>query len=287
MTTLETHRHLHQMTWEEVKTKLSSVASVVGDSPLYGIPRGGAICAGLLYQWGLRIVDRPEAARFIIDDIVANGDTRQRYQEKYPQAQFLSLIEKADPGDWYVFPWEHDRQTDMDDIIHRIITSIGDDPSREGLRETPRRVIQSWQEIFSGYTEDVDSILKWFDSTADEMVILRNIHFWSTCEHHMQPFWGHADIAYIPRGKVIGISKLARLTNAIARRLQIQENLTAQIGQALLRDGNIWDVGVSITSKHTCMIARGVRQENSEMTTNFLYGAFKDDPATRAEFLRR
>lgn len=170
------------------------------------------------------------------------------------------------------------------DAIRLVISTIGDDPTREDLLETPDRVIQSWTEIFSGYTEDDASMLKWFKSDAQEMVIVRDIDFWSTCEHHMLPFWGQADVAYIPNGSVIGVSKIPRLVNHKARRLQIQERLTTEIGRAL-QDRTL-GVAVSIRAHHACMMARGVKQHHSRLVTNFISGKFETDPAARTEFMQ-
>ena len=258
---------------------------------IYGIPRGGAICAGILHQHGWMVVDSPDEANVLVDDIVDSGSTRKQYLRNFPGCVFLPLVDKPRQGllgTWIEFPWETDRETDMTDHVRRLIQAIGDDPSREGLRDTPERVVRSWNELYSGYTiKDPKSILKWFDSDADEMVIMRGIDFWSTCEHHMIPFWGTIDIAYIPRGKVIGISKLTRIAEVVTRRLQIQENLTTQLGRILLEDNHVQDVAVSVTASHACMMARGVKQPNTMLTTNFLHGKFETDPSTRSEFLRR
>ena len=260
---------------------------------IYGVPRGGAIVAGLTqarFPQEIHIVSDPSIADMIVDDIIDSGSTQSQYAELYPDKPFIALVDKPAEGligKWIKFPWEHDRETDLEDHVRRIIQAIGDDPSREGLLETPRRLAQSWQELFSGYADgDPASVLKWFESESQEMVIMRDISFWSTCEHHMLPFWGKVDIGYIPNGKVIGISKLSRLVNAISRRLQIQENLTHQIGKSL--EGPFVDgVGVSVRAQHACMMARGVRQSEGHMVTNYMSGDFLNNPATRAEFLGR
>jgi len=257
-------------------------------SKVWGIPRGGSIIAGLSAQVGTVLVDRPEDAEIIMDDIVDSGATRDRIMSEHGNKEFLALVDKPKEGilgTWIVFPWEGEGG-DLEDNVRRIIQFIGDDPSRDGLLETPERVVRSWGEIFSGYGEEKE-ILKWFENeNSDEMVIMRQIGFWSTCEHHMLPFWGTVDIGYLPNGKVIGISKLARLVDAKARRLQIQERLTMEIGQVIER-GDVRGVGVSITARHACMICRGARQENAFLTTNFLSGIIKSDPAARAEFLMK
>jgi GTP cyclohydrolase I len=156
----------------------------------------------------------------------------------------------------------------------------------EGLHETPARVVRSWREIYGGYRMDPAKILKTFDEKApDEMVVLDQIEFYSTCEHHMQPFFGRAAVAYIPDGRVVGISKLARLVDVYARRLQIQERLTAQVTEAL--DNYLKPKGSAcvIRAKHFCMLCRGVRKQNSIMTTSSLTGVFRDNPSARLELM--
>ena len=164
---------------------------------------------------------------------------------------------------------------------------IGEDPSREGLRRTPARVVTSWEEFYSGYrvTDDqLSEVLTTFDDPTDEMVIVKDIQFFSTCEHHMLPFFGSVAIGYIPDGKIIGVSKLARLVEVFARRLQVQERLTREIATAI-RDKHWESVAVQMTGQHLCMMARGVRQTTSEMVTTQVSGSFKNHPETRAEFL--
>lgn len=171
-------------------------------------------------------------------------------------------------------------------LIEGILTLIGEDPNREGLRETPRRVLKSYGEIFGGYKQDPAEVMKCFDDGAcDEMVVLRDIEFYSNCEHHMQPFFGKAHIAYLPDKRVLGVSKLARLLDIYARRLQIQERLTTQVSQALMTHLQPRGAACVIEAKHFCMVCRGVGKQNSTMITSSLLGAFKDDPATRAEFM--
>ncbi len=171
------------------------------------------------------------------------------------------------------------------DNIRRLIEFIGDDPNREGLRETPDRVIRSYKELFSGYKQDPASVFKCFeDGACDEMVVLSGIEFCSHCEHHMLPFLGHAHVAYIPNKRIIGVSKIARLVEIFARRLQVQERLTTQITEAL--DKHLQPLGSAcmIEANHLCMSCRGVRKQ-AIMRTSSLTGAFKQDGVARAEFL--
>tara|TARA_R110002020_G_scaffold120129_6_gene273711 strand:- start:3584 stop:4162 length:579 start_codon:yes stop_codon:yes gene_type:complete len=160
---------------------------------------------------------------------------------------------------------------------------LGEDISRDGLIDTPRRVVESWKELYGGYEVDLSKVLRWFEDSTDEMIISKDIQFYSMCEHHMLPFFGRAAVGYIPQGKVIGISKLSRIVETYARRLQTQERLTHQIGEAL--EGMVEGVAVHIEAQHLCMMARGVRQQHSTMVTNYLTGSFRDNPESRNEFL--
>ncbi len=171
--------------------------------------------------------------------------------------------------------------------IQEILAAIGEDPAREGLIDTPRRVVKSWSELYKGYSMEPKEILSTcFDSEGyDEMVILKDIELFSTCEHHMLPFFGKVHIAYIPHKKVVGLSKLARLAECFSRRLQIQERLTQQIANAIQEILQPIGVGVMIEAKHFCMVMRGVNKQNSIMTTSCLKGSIRSEQASREEFL--
>jgi GTP cyclohydrolase I len=176
---------------------------------------------------------------------------------------------------------------DPEKLIRELIKYIGEDPQREGLKDTPRRVIKSFGALFSGYDKKPEDVLQVFsDELYDEMIVVKNIEFYSVCEHHWLPFYGKAHIGYIPDGKIIGLSKLPRLVEIFARRLQNQERLTNQIARALYGILKPKGVGVIIEAKHLCMMARGVEKQNSEVTTSALLGLFKKDLNTRGEFLR-
>ncbi len=167
-----------------------------------------------------------------------------------------------------------------------MIEFIGDDPNREGLKETPKRIVNSWKELFSGYQKNPEDIFKVFEEGAcDEMVILKNIDFFSTCEHHWICFSGQISVGYIPDGKVIGVSKLARLVEIYSRRLQIQERMTSQIADTLMEYLQPKGVMVMCKAKHFCMMARGVKKQNTEMITSAVRGSFKNQKETREEFL--
>ena len=174
------------------------------------------------------------------------------------------------------------------EAITRIISAIGDDPQREGLQNTPQRVIRSWDKLYGGYREDPAEVLKavFVEGSCDEMVILKDIEFYSTCEHHMLPFFGRCSIGYIPSGRVVGVSKLARLVEVYARRLQIQERLTTQIADTLVQYLTPKGVMVVMEAQHFCMTARGVEKQDSIMVTSAVRGTFKEETVARSEFLR-
>ncbi len=166
------------------------------------------------------------------------------------------------------------------DLLH----ALGEDPDRPGLRETPQRVARFWREFMEPSTQRLDTTFE--EGQYDEMVMLRRVPFHSLCEHHLLPFSGHATVAYIPRdGRVLGLSKLARLVRLHAGKLQLQERLTAQIAHDVVRHSDSIDVAVSVEAVHLCMAMRGVRIDGATMRTNVLLGAMRDEPATRAEFL--
>jgi GTP cyclohydrolase IA len=172
--------------------------------------------------------------------------------------------------------------------VSTLIRWSGDDPDREGLVATPARVVRAYEEWFSGYDENPDELLqRTFEEVAgyDEMVLMRDIHFVSHCEHHMAPIAGRVHIGYLPRNRVVGISKLARLVQAYTNRLQIQERLTAEIANTLDRVLGPHGVAVVIEGTHGCMTSRGVRQSQATMVTSRMLGAFRDRPETRQEFL--
>jgi GTP cyclohydrolase I len=176
----------------------------------------------------------------------------------------------------------------MQDIIRQLLAELGEDPSREGLVNTPRRVEKALKFLTSGYTADVDTVLNNALFTVDynEMVIVKDIDFYSLCEHHLLPFFGRCHIAYIPNGKVIGLSKIPRLVDVFARRLQIQERMTSQIADTIRDKIKPLGVGVVIEATHLCMAMRGVEKQNSFAITSAMLGGFQDDARTRMEFLQ-
>jgi GTP cyclohydrolase IA len=169
----------------------------------------------------------------------------------------------------------------------RILRDLGEDPQRDGLRKTPERVAKSLRYLTSGYQQDVDKVLNGalFSVAYDEMVIVRDIEVFSLCEHHLLPFFGRCHVAYLPRRKVIGLSKIPRLVDVFAHRLQVQERLTTQIAQTIMEKVRPQGVGVIIEARHLCMIMRGVEKQNSVAVTSAMLGVFRDNAQTRQEFL--
>lgn len=179
-------------------------------------------------------------------------------------------------------------RAEVEAAVRTIIRWSGDNPDRDGLHETPARVTRAYEEYFKGYSEDPEAILqKTFEETDgyDNMVVLRGIRFESHCEHHMAPIIGRAWIAYIPSGRVVGISKLARVVEIYAKRLQIQEKMTAQIGNVIEQVLKPHGVAVVLKAEHHCMTARGVMKPGTDLVTSHMTGAFRDNPMTRQEFL--
>ncbi len=170
--------------------------------------------------------------------------------------------------------------------VRELLIAIGDDPARDGLRDTPRRIAEMYAEVFSGMAEDPASFLgTTFEVAHDEMVILRNIPFYSMCEHHLLPFHGEAHVGYVPDGRVVGISKLARVVETCARRPQVQELLTSQVAETIMAGLKPDGVAVVIDAEHLCMTMRGVQKPGSRMVTSAMRGSFRKSPVTRAEFL--
>ncbi len=259
---------------------------------VYPVPRGGVPVAYLLskFRAAMEIIDEiPEnpidlgRQVVVVDDIIDSGATRKRFS-KYP---FYALIDKQVVRDskWWVFPWENSIESSVDDVVLRTLQFIGEDPKREGLIETPKRVINSWGELYSGYQKDPKEVFKIFDVKYDELVLMKDIELYSTCEHHMLPFIGRAHIAYIADGKVIGASKLARLLEIFARRLQVQERLGSEVVDTLMEELKPKGAACIIEAKHLCMCSRGVGKQHSMMVTSAMRGVFLQNAAARAELM--
>ena len=175
----------------------------------------------------------------------------------------------------------------MEELFRQLIEHVGEDPDREGLADTPGRAARALEYLTSGYRQDPQTVVNnaIFASNMDEMVIVRDIELYSMCEHHLLPFVGKCHVGYLPQGRVIGLSKVARIIDVFARRFQIQENLTTQIAESLMELIEPAGVGVVVEAQHMCMMMRGVEKQNSHMTTSCMLGAFRENSQTRSEFL--
>ncbi len=287
------------ITMQEVVQESIRVADRLAEErriTIWGIPRGGVSAALAVAARDHRfiVVQHPKDAAAFIDDIWDSGATAARYAARYPMTPTYALFDKREPkwaGQWLVMPWEcaeDGEDKSAEDIVTRLLQFIGEDPSREGLRETPKRVMKAWKEWASGYGQDPAAILKTFEDGAEgcnEMVIVHNIPVISKCEHHLADVHGHAHVGYIPNGKIVGLSKLARLVEVFARRLTVQERLTNQVADALDKHLQPLGVAVMIRASHACMSSRGVRIHGSATTTSAMRGALLTEPAARAEFM--
>ena len=192
----------------------------------------------------------------------------------------------AGPGVATIGPMEPDLDR-IEVLVRQLLTELGEDPRREGLVDTPRRVAKALSFLTHGYRSDLDAVINQalFTQDTSSMVIVKDIEVYSMCEHHMLPFFGRCHIGYIPNGKVFGVSKLARIVDMFARRLQLQERLTEQISKVVMEEIDAKGVGVMIEARHLCMMMRGVEKQNSTMVTSSVLGVFRDHLATREEFL--
>lgn len=268
-----------KLSWENLKHR----ANLLPRGRAYGVPRGG-VYAALIHG---NIADTPDQADFILDDIIDSGETRLKWSEF--GKPFYALVDKTQDDrnlGWVQFPWEATPESDPEESVTRLLQFIGEDVDREGLRETPKRVVKAWLEMTSGYKLKPEEVLGTsFESGGyNQMIVCRDIEFSSTCEHHMLPFVGVAHIGYIPTERVVGLSKMARLVDCFARRLQIQERMTEQIVDTM--DSVLKPLGVAaiVDAKHSCMACRGVKKQSSSMITTAIRGMFKDS-TVRAEFL--
>jgi GTP cyclohydrolase I len=273
-----------KITWDNLLAYAEAYAQSQGkvrrEIKAYGVPRGGS-CIAALFQ----PVETPEEADVIVDDLIDSGATAERYAENYPSKPFWSPFDKRRQrelhGKWLVFPWESN-EAPAEDNVTRLLEYVGEDPSREGLVDTPKRYLKFWREFLSPPEFEFTT----FDGEGtDEMIVQTNIAFHSVCEHHLAPFYGVGHIAYIPDGRIVGLSKLARTLEWYSRRLQNQERITKQVAERLMKELNAKGVAVVLEAEHTCMSMRGVRKPNAKTRTSTLLGYFKDDPMCRNEFL--
>lgn len=258
--------------------------------PTAGVPAAQAV-VNMTSKIGIQLVENPCEADIYIDDVYDSGNTIKNIQKLYGHKPYYVLVHKEQEGikDWVSFPWDRMKNdSGPEDNIRRILQHIGEDVEREGLLETPARVVRSYAELFSGYAyktvDDFKDMVKVFeDGVCDEMVLLKNIEFVSMCEHHMLPFTGKSHIAYVPNGKLLGLSKLARILDAFSRRLQVQERLTQQVTEMIVELLNPKGAACIIEATHECMTCRGVRKQNAVMVTSSLKGVFLEKPEARAE----
>lgn len=295
---------MREISLEEVEEAAAVAAqriAIVDDSQrsiinLYGIPRGGAVPVVMVARvldkiTGaiINIVDEPELADYFVDDLVDSGKTRRHYHADFPGIPFVPLFSKGeDLDDWLVFPWEGTEEGSAEDIPIRLLQYLGEDPARGGLLETPKRFLKAWKFFTSGYKQNPKDILKVFEDGAencDEMVLVKDIPIYSQCEHHLAPFFGVAHIAYIPDGKIVGLSKLSRLADVFARRLQVQERLTNEIAEAMMKHLKPKGVAVVVNCRHMCMESRGIQRHGASTITSSMHGVFRDDDKARAEFM--
>lgn len=262
------------VSWGEI---VAAVSTWDKSLKYYGVPRGGQYIAALLNP-----VDTPEQADVICDDLVDSGLTRSKWLEKYPGKTFRAAFDKKDnPKQWLRFPWENPGEIDAEENVLRILQHF-DDANREGLRETPKRYIKFLTEFLSPQEFNFTA----FDSEGlDEMIVQTDIPFYSLCEHHLAPFFGFGHIAYIPDGKIVGLSKIARTLDLYARRFQNQERITTQVADRLMVELGAKGVAVVLTAQHLCMSMRGVKKHNTWTTTSKMVGVFREDLNCRNEFL--
>ena len=264
------------ITWKEIYKRIKELPK----GKCYGVPRGGQVVAGATGN----AVDTPEEADYILDDLIDSGRTALKWKEKYPDKPFLALwnkIEEKNLG-WIEFPWEESGEREAEDSVARLLETFGEDITREGLQETPKRYVKFFKEFLSPPKWNCST----FESEGyDEMIVQTNIPFYSLCEHHIAPFFGHGTIAYIPNKKIVGLSKLARTLETFARRLQNQERITQQVAQFLQDELDPLGIAVVLKAKHMCMEMRGVKKHDTWTTTSMMKGIFKDDDKARNEIM--
>lgn len=297
-----THRCVMQAarTVADMITVLHCTGAIESDLPvmLYGIPRGGVPASYLVAKAleeknaTVSFTHSPEMASYIIDDLVDSGKTKVRHKELYPNTPFFALFEKPAYDDrWYVFPWETTGDetglTSAEDIPTRLLQYIGEDTTREGLKETPKRFLKAMNFWTSGYKKDPAEVFKAFadgGETYDQIVFQGGMRLYSLCEHHIAPFFGEAYIGYIPDKQILGLSKFNRVIEIFARRLQVQERLTWQIAEAFQTQLKCKAVGVVIECRHLCVESRGVERPGTKTITSAMLGRFREDHSARSEF---
>lgn len=288
-------------TWEDVNRGIDSFIqnfNFGGIELILGISRGGLVPATLLSQKTnipMKAVDPfSDVSEFvdkkvlIVDDIYDSGRTLKYFKDHLPKSEQFVLVTKEDKDSWIVFPWEteEDKTDGLEQSTVTLLRASGDDPTREGLLETPSRFAKAWRFLTNGYKENPKSVMKVFENPGmDQLVVVSNIDFYSLCEHHLAPFYGQVHVGYLPNGKVLGVSKFARLTEIFARRLQIQERLTQEIAETIMNELQPRGVGVVVEAVHLCMRSRGVQKQNASMKTSVMLGDFRTNESLKQEFL--
>lgn len=264
---------------------------------VWGVPRGGIPASYLIHAVDpsrIVLANTSEDADVIVDDLIDSGRTAEKYRMSYPSKPFVPLLDKRTSawfGKWVVFPWElaeNGGDESATDIVIRLLQYIGEDPKRGGLVDTPERALRAWKEWTAGYRLDPHEVLKTFEDGSekyDEMVTVKDLPFFSHCEHHLAPFFGTATVAYVPNQKIVGLSKIGRVLNIFSRRLQVQERLTTQIADALFSHLEPRGVGVVLRARHLCMESRGLATQGHFTVTTALRGVFLEDSKARSEFL--
>lgn len=290
-----------KISWDQIRDAAETLAERQvhhkGRGAVWGIPTGGSVIAPFVAKaLCIPVVPTRHSATLIVDDMIDSGATFNRFAELVKRdIPFDALFRKpSSPRSmapnaiqlegWLQFPWE--KEARPEDAVTRLLQFIGEDPSRQGLRETPARVCRALRSMTEGYGESPEAILGTvFEESYDEIVVLRDIPFASLCEHHMLVFTGTADIGYLPGPKgVVGLSKLARLVDCFAKRLSVQEKMTRQIAEAIRDHLQAKGVAVVVRAQHSCMSCRGIKKPGSTMLTSSCLGVFRDNPAARAEF---
>jgi len=285
------------LTWQEIVNAAKAIRDRNPSAThVFGVPSGGIPVAALT---GLPVLTPDDldchelASVIVVDDLVDSGRTLQRYADQgyavdaivrkpHSPAHLAPLANIVDG--WVKFPWE--KTTGPEDAVVRLLEWMGENPSREGLLDTPKRVVKAFKEMTDGLHKQPRDVLGTvFNETSDQMVVVRGIRFSSMCEHHLLPFIGTAAVGYIPDGRVIGLSKIPRLVELFAKRPQVQERMTNQIAGSLMEYLSPQGAGVVIKAHHSCMGCRGVRQPDAEMITSCVLGCMKDNAAARAELM--
>lgn len=257
---------------------------------VYGVPKNGSLVSLFVAKFfTLKVLDKPQDGCLIVDDIIESGKTKEKYNDIV--ADFFALIDKREPewkGVWIDW-WFEKEEEGIEDNIVRILEYMGEDPNREGLKDTPKRVKKAYDELFKGYKSEAPALTSFpndDDGIRVDSMIIDSGEFNSFCEHHMMSFSGQYYFAYIPSDKVVGLSKIARVVDYFSARLQVQERLTKQIVDYIEKELNPKGIALIMKANHTCKSMRGIKKQNGAMVTSEMRGRFMESQDTRNEFLR-